>query len=165
MRTKSRSMAGLLGFTALFTAGLLASAAPAQADPPGHAKAHGWRKKAKKVKHVHTRSCRDEHDSRYDNRYNGRYNDRYDTRYEDDYRWRQEQDRRRWEEEQRRRRYEDDRYYNDRSGRSSGIGLEDLAGVFLGGGRGADLGGLGGLLGGGRGGDLGGLLGGLRVRK
>ena len=171
MRKNSRSLMGLLGFTALFAAGLFVSAIPAQADPPGHAKAHGWRKKQSK-KHKHSRSCRDEHYSRYNDRYD---DDRYDDdRYADDNRWRQDQNRRRYEEDQqrrryeedqRRRRYEDDRNYNDRYGRSSGGSLEDLAGVFLGGGRGGDLGGLGGLLGGGRGGDLGGLLGGLRLRK
>lgn len=156
-----RKLTRVMGLAGVLVTGFMfASLAPVQADPPGHAKAHGWRNKNNKKakKHVHTRACREE------------YNAGYGSRYDDDYRWEQEQrrrdaERRRWEEEQRRRdRYNDDRYYDDRYGRS-GNDLGGLADIFLGGGRGGDL---GGLLGGGRGGglgDLGGLLGGLRIRK
>ena len=187
-----RRLSRLLGLAALFSIGLFAAGVtPAQADPPCHAKAKGWHKKQAK-KHKHVNACHDERDDhsysrnrrddrRYDSRYDDRDDRRYDSRYEDDYRRRQDQDRRRREEERRRweaeqRRRQDDRYYgdryDDRSSRSGGS-LEDLAGVFLGGG--GDLGGLlggnrggglGDLLGGGnRGGSLGGLLGGLKIRK
>ena len=156
----------LFATTAALALGFVAvEVTAAYADPPSHAKAHGWNKKQKKSKIKHQKSCRED----------DRYSDRNRYRYESDYR-RQEQsrryeDQRRWEEEQRRRqRYEeDDRYYDDRGSRGSGVGLEDLAGVFLGGGRG-DLGGLlgggglGDLLGGGRGG-LGDLLPLKNIRK
>ena len=166
----------LLGLAALLSVGFfVAGVTPVQADPPSHAKAKGWHKKQAK-KHKNVNACRDDRDNRTQSRYrrdDRRYDTRYDDRYEDDYRPRQDQERRRWEEEQRRR--EGDRYYNDRyddrSSRSGGS-LEDLAGVFLGGG--GDLGGLlggnrggglGDLLGGNRSGSLGGLLGGLKARR
>jgi hypothetical protein len=144
----------LFGLTAVLCAGLmLFGSSPAQADPPRHAKAHGWRAKQARFNksHKHTRACRDRHYTRYDRRDN-------------DYRRRQEQERRRRERD----RNYDDRYYDDRYDRNygrSGGDLEGLADIFLGGGVGGDL---GGLLGGGRSGglgDLGGLLGGLKLRR
>jgi hypothetical protein len=160
----------MLGLAAVLAAGFLfAGIAPVSADPPRHAKAHGYKDKNKKAKaHKHTRACREDHYASYG------------SRYDNDYRWEQEQrrrneERRRWEEEQRRRDRYDDRYYDDGyyDDRSRGTDLGGLADIFLGGG-GGDIGGLlgggrsgglGDLLGGGRSGGLGGLLGGLKVRK
>jgi hypothetical protein len=90
--------------TVLGTALMVASSVTAQADPPSHAKAHGWRRKqesSRRVGHRAGDNCRDSRYHRDSDRYertrydrrdqNDRYDryDRYDRndRYERDRDW------------------------------------------------------------------------------